>query len=218
MPAVWMRPSGRNIDIEEARILAQIFGFDASILMWRTRRLSPSPDVFNGALGKFQWLRDHRIVHFEVIANTGIGIDDLPGYIDLADGTDCDHEEFDRFVSESTFGKLSGIVFGSARSASSCLSVFESYLKEWHKGSREDGEIGLLNWIRGMQSLSLNPAISITDSNMRTYYAIPKVDSASSRKTLNPKMLATKEEFTGWSRIGWDIKSLQRSFEFDKSR
>jgi hypothetical protein len=207
-PALWMRGAERLPELSEAKLLAQVSGAGPALLSWSVSRVTDDPDR---SFRHFRELSALRVGEGELEAMTGLGRFTIPSQIDIADGTNCSPETFKQFVSTSTFGILSGVLFGPVSKAQSCIPILSRTLGNWHVNSGTAGERDLLTTVAELRAQFCAPVICIVDSDMRHFWAILLDEDTAIAASGSSALFATSEEFARWERIGWDVRSLNRS-------
>jgi len=207
-PALWMRGAERLPELSEAKLLAQVSGAGPALLLWAVSRVTDDPDR---SFRHFRDLSAVRVGEGELKAMTGLGRCTIPSQIDIADGTNCSPETFKQFVSDSTFSTLSGVLFGPVSKAPTCIAILSKSVENWHSNSGAAGERDLLATVEELRVQSCAPVVCIVDSNMRHFWAILLDEDSAIATSGNSALFATSEEFARWERIGWDVRSLNRS-------
>jgi len=202
-----MRAAQRLPTLNEAKLLAEAAGSEPNLLLWAVSKASDDPAR---AFRYFRNLNGMRVGQGELMAITGLGNVNRPSQIDIADGTDCDPQTFADFVADSTFGRLSGVLFGLAIHAQDCVSIISRSVESWAVNSGVASERELLKTIAKLRAEECTPVVCIADSNTRNYWAIV-LDQNSVVSHAAADLFATAEEFAQWERIGWDVRSLNRS-------
>ena len=143
-------------------------------------------------------------------ARTALGKGDVLSHLDVADATTCDVVEFEKFVSDTLFGLLSGVVFGPTASAMKCVSSLRPLLQNWDGTASQQAELDLVHFIGELDQAASAPVLVVSDSNMQTYWVVPTRGAQAVAGVIAPGLLAGYEEFNQWARVGWDLRLLQR--------
>lgn len=208
VPALWMRPRTRIAESSEVVLLRAACNPASRWLFWRARRArdSDASRAFEGLPG----LVERVVGGLDVLARTALGGADVPSHLDMSDGTDVDSSEIERFVSDTSFGLLSGIIFGTPERAPALLRLLAPLLRDWDKTTREDGERALRQFVLDARRRSTVPILMIVDSDLQTYWVAPREGDDLRLVSVHENSAATDAEFESWARRGWDARFLQR--------
>lgn len=206
-PALWLRSIGRVPTIDEAKLLGRIAHRDPTLMLWAT--VVADANNTARALRRYPDLVNAKLAQADVLAVTGFGRQDRPSYLDLVDGSHCSPNSFHEFVNHPSFGVLSGAVFGPLDAASSSIPLLRSHLLGWGARTGQSAEQELLEHVEQFGALSCSPVIVVSDSNVRHYWVILLGDETEPI-VIPPDSAADRADFLRWSRIGWDIKNLNR--------
>jgi hypothetical protein len=207
-PTIWMRGAERLPELAEAQLLATVAGAVPNILLWAVSKISEDP---NRSFRYFPRLGAMRVAEGELMAITGLGSSNRASHIDIANGNHCDPQTFKQFVGDSTFSRLSGVIFGPAERAQDCVPILSASLENWGINTGAAGERELLHSIDKLRALSCSPIVCIRDSDTRDYWAMLLESNIPFETSDSAALFATSEEFARWERIGWDVRSLNRS-------
>jgi len=205
--ALWMRAVERIPTIDEAKLFGRIAGRGPALMLWAT----VAADATNTAraLRRYPELIATKLAHADVLAVTGFGRQDRPSYLDLVDGSHCSPPSFHDFINHPSFGVLSGAVFGPLDAAPECIPLLASHLQGWGARTGQHAERELLEHIEQFEALSCSPVVVVTDSNVRHYWVF-LLDGKTAPIAIPAEYAVDKNRFLSWSRIGWDIKNLNR--------
>lgn len=205
-PALWMRSIERIPSLEEAKLFGRIADRGPALMLWAT----VAADATNAAraLRRYPDLVATKLAQADVLAVTGFGRQDRPSYLDLVDGSQCAPRSFHEFINHPSFGVLSGAVFGPLDVAPACVPILASHLRGWGARTGQSAEQELLEHVGQFGALACSPVVVVADSDVRHYWVL-----LLDRRTgpVIPAESATdRNSFLRWSRIGWDIKNLNR--------
>jgi hypothetical protein len=180
----------------------------SALLLWSVSRVTDDPDR---SFRHFRELSALRVGEGELEAMTGLGRFTIPSQIDIADGTNCSPETFKQFVSSSTFSTLSGVLFGPVSQAQACIPILSKSVENWNVNGGAAGERALLATVDELRAQCCAPVVCIVDSDTRHFWAILLDEDTAIAASGSSALFATSEEFARWERIGWDVRSLNRS-------